>query len=125
MAVSDVANDCGVSHRRYGDVARVLRFGIKDFLTKPITHLDHFTSAIKSTLEESQANPSVVRDFSSQWFQLDHSGQVDEEKELYWHLNHLKDNVVTSRDLLHALQPERDTQQGDGNAVIMFYNPQK
>lgn len=95
-----------------GDVARVLRFGIKDFLTKPITHLDHFTSAIKSTLEESQANPSVVRDFSSQWFQLDHSGQVDEEKELYWHLNHLKDNVVTSRDLLHALQPERDTQQG-------------
>lgn len=95
------------------DVARVLRFGIKDFLTKPITKLDHFTDAIKTTLDESQNNPSVVRDFSSQWFRVDSFGVVAEETELYWHLNHLKDNTVTARDLLHALQPERDTQQGD------------
>ncbi|MFH0257110.1 response regulator [Vibrio rumoiensis] len=105
------------------DVARVLRFGIKDFLTKPITQLDHFTSAITTSLEESQSNPSVVRDFSSQWFQLDHSGQVDEEKELYWHLNHLKNNVVTSRDLLHALQPERDTQQGGWKCSYHILQP--
>lgn len=106
-----------------GDVAKVLRFGIKDFLSKPITKLDHFTSAIKSTLAESHDNPSVVRDFSSQWFQLDHSGQIDQEKELYWHLNHLKDNVVTSRDLLHALQPERDTQQGGWKCSYLVLQP--
>lgn len=105
------------------DVAKVLRFGIKDFLTKPITRLEHFTSAIQSTLAESHANPSVVRDFSSQWFQLDHSGQIDQEKELYWHLNHLKDNVVTSRDLLQALQPERDTQQGGWKCSYLVLQP--
>ncbi|WP_105903115.1 response regulator [Vibrio gangliei] len=106
-----------------GDVAKVLRFGIKDFLTKPITELEHFTSAIKTTLAESHDNPSVVRDFSSQWFQLDHAGQIDQEKELYWHLNHLKDNVVTSRDLLHALQPERDTQQGRWKCSYLVLQP--
>ncbi|OEF25160.1 response regulator [Vibrio rumoiensis] len=94
------------------DVAQVLRFGIKDFLTKPITRLEHFTDAIKTTLDEAQSNTSFTRDFSSQWFRVDQSGEVAEEKELYWHLNHLKDNTVTARDLLHALQPERDTQQG-------------
>ncbi|MFV0576977.1 MAG: response regulator [Vibrio sp.] len=105
------------------DVARVLRYGIKDFLTKPITRLDHFSSAIKTTLEEANDNPSIVRDFSSQWFQIDHSGQVAQEKELYWHLNHLKENMVTSRDLLHALQPERDTQQGEWKCSYHILQP--
>lgn len=94
------------------EVAGVLRFGIKDFLTKPISNLDNFADAIKTTIEESKNNPNVVRDFSSQWFRVDQTGSIAEEKELYWHLNHLKENAVTARDLLHALQPERDTHQG-------------
>lgn len=94
------------------DVARVLRFGIKDFLTKPITHLQHFSSAIYTSLEESKLNSSFSRDFSSQWFNIDESGEMPEERELYWHLNHLKEHEVTARDLLHALQPQRDTRQG-------------
>ncbi|MBD1574932.1 MULTISPECIES: response regulator [Vibrio] len=94
------------------DVAKVLRFGIKDFLTKPISQLQNFASAIHTSLEESKTNPSFSRDFSSQWFNINESGDMPEEKELYWHLNHLKEHDVTARDLLQALQPPRDTQQG-------------
>ncbi len=94
------------------EVAKVLRFGIKDFFSKPIRHLPHLLSAIETTLQESHNNPTTQRDFTSQWFKLDGNGHVAQEKELYWHLGHLKNNSVIARDLLHALQSERDSQQG-------------
>ncbi|MGB2080068.1 MAG: response regulator [Vibrio sp.] len=94
------------------DVAKVLRFGIKDFLTKPITQYQHLLAAIETSIEESNQKPTAKRDFSSQWFGIDEC-QVAEEKELYWHIEQLKQDPATARDLLHALQPDKKTSQGD------------
>jgi CheY-like chemotaxis protein len=93
------------------DVARALRFGIKDFLTKPVTSPTHLTSAISNILiEEDKSNES--RDFSSQWFRVGDKGDIPEDKELHWHLEYLQDNKSAARDLLTALLPDRDTKQG-------------
>lgn len=46
------------------DVAKALRFGIKDFLPKPITNHDHLTSSIENIL----ANDEHQRDFVSCWY---------------------------------------------------------
>ncbi|MDV7103159.1 response regulator [Vibrio sp. TH_r3] len=94
------------------DVARVLRFGIKDFLTKPISVPTHLLSAISSILDQPCTQTSRRRDFSSQWFRIGEHGNVPEDKELYWHLDYLKDNPEAARQLLTALLPCRDTNQG-------------
>lgn len=94
------------------DVAKALRYGIKDFLPKPITNHEHLTSAIETTLFDSDNHLSDQRDFSSQWFRVD-SGDVPEEQELHWHLEYLSENPNAAKDLLHALLPEKDTAQGD------------
>ncbi|WP_299693980.1 response regulator [uncultured Vibrio sp.] len=93
------------------DVARALKFGIKDFLMKPVDHR-HLGSAIANTLVDSFDNVSDQRDFSSQWFCVDGGGEIPEDQELHWHLNYLQDNPSAAKDLLHALLPEKDTQQG-------------
>ncbi len=50
------------------DVAKALRFGIKDFLgAKPIEDHGHLSSAIANTLTDSFGQPSDQRDFC-QWF---------------------------------------------------------
>lgn len=94
------------------DVARALRFGIKDFLSKPIPNMDHLEKAISNTLEDAESNDSDQRDFASQWFRVDESGDLPEEQELHWHLDHLQNNPNMARDLLEALLPERDTKTG-------------
>lgn len=94
------------------DVANALKFGIKDFLPKPISNHQHLMCSIESTLDDSDNHLSDQRDFSSQWFRVD-SGDVPEEQELHWHLKFLQENRSAAKDLLHALLPERDTQQGD------------
>ncbi len=94
------------------DVAKALRFGIKDFLPKPISNHQHLASAIENTLDDSDNHLSDQRDFSSQWFRVD-SGDVPEEQELHWHLEYLNDNPSAAKDLLHALLPDKDTSQGD------------
>lgn len=95
------------------DVAKALRFGIKDFLTKPITRPAHLTSAIDNILQDEKKYPSTSRDFSSQWFRVGEQGEVPEDNELHWHLNHLKQNPNAAIELLTALLPSRDTKQGD------------
>lgn len=95
------------------DVAKALRFGIKDFLTKPITTPTHLTSAIYNILQDEQKYPSKSRDFSSQWFRVGEQGDVPEDAELHWHLEYLKQNPNAARELLTALLPNRDTNQGD------------
>jgi len=95
------------------DVARALRFGIKDFLTKPIAAPKHLLSAISNILEDENKYMSTSRDFASQWFRIGDQGEIPEEKELYWHLDYLKDNPSAARDLLTALLPDRDTEQGE------------
>ncbi|CCN46715.1 putative Response regulator [Vibrio nigripulchritudo MADA3029] len=94
------------------DVARALRFGIKDFLSKPIADMNHLEKAISNTLEDAEDNDSEQRDFASQWFRVDESGDLPEEQELHWHLEHLQSNPNMARDLLEALLPERDTKVG-------------
>lgn len=94
------------------DVAKALRFGIKDFLAKPIGNHEHLGCAIESTLEDSFNHIAEQRDFSSQWFRVDGGGDVPEEQELHWHLNFLSSNPNAARDLLHALLPDNDTSQG-------------
>lgn len=94
------------------DVAKALRYGIKDFLPKPIGNYEHLVCAIENTLDDSDNHISDQRDFASQWFRVD-SGDVPEEQELHWHLEFLQDNRSAAKDLLHALLPDRDTSQGD------------
>lgn len=94
------------------DVARALRFGIKDFLTKPISTPKHLLSAIENVLEDGKKHLSTTRDFSSQWFRVGDSGDIPEDRELHWHLDYLKQNPNAARSLLMALLPDRDTNQG-------------
>ncbi|MBN3491669.1 response regulator [Vibrio neptunius] len=94
------------------DVAKALRFGIKDFLPKPIANHEHLASAIENTLDDSDNHLCDQRDFASQWFRVD-SGDMPEEQELHWHLEYLEDNPIAAKDLLHALLPDKDTSQGD------------
>lgn len=94
------------------DVAKALRFGIKDFLPKPISDPTNLTDAIENTLEDADCHVGDSRDFASQWFRVD-SGDMPEEQELHWHLDHLENNPNAARDLLHALLPDKDTSQGD------------
>lgn len=94
------------------DVAKVLRFGIKDFLTKPLKEFAHLTSAIQDSIAESENHHATRRDFSSQWFGVS-EGQVAQEKELYWHIEQLKQTPDVARELLHALLPEQKSAQGN------------
>ncbi|WP_428771621.1 response regulator [Vibrio sp.] len=93
------------------DVAKALRYGIKDFLSKPISNDQHLLSAIENTLEDSFDHLTDQRDFASQWFRVD-SGDVPEEQELHWHLEYLQENPSAAKDLLHALLPDKDSAQG-------------
>ncbi|GEM74393.1 response regulator [Vibrio sagamiensis] len=95
------------------DVAKALRFGIKDFLPKPIINYQHLSQAIETTLISSDCHFSEQRDFASQWFRVDDGGELPAEQELYWHLEHLRENPNAARDLLHALLPDKDTSQGN------------
>ncbi len=95
------------------DVAKALRFGIKDFLPKPIGNYKHLSQAIDNTLEDCECHFSEQRDFSSQWFRVDDGGELPDEEELYWHLEYLQQNPNAARDLLHALLPDKDASQGD------------
>ncbi len=95
------------------DVAKALRFGIKDFLPKPIGNYKHLSQAIDNTLEDCDCHFSEQRDFSSQWFRVDDGGEIPDEQELHWHLEYLQENPSAARDLLHALLPDKDASQGD------------
>ena len=50
-------------------VAKTLKFGIKDFVTKPIVNPAHLLKTVASTLKEAEDNAVTCRDFSSQWLQ--------------------------------------------------------
>ncbi|WED20962.1 response regulator [Vibrio sp. JC009] len=95
------------------DVARALKFGIKDFLSKPISVPQNLISAISNVLEEEAKGACANKDFSSQWFRVGEKGDIPDDKELHWHLDHLQDNPSAARELLLALLPDRDTKQGN------------
>lgn len=94
------------------EVAKALKFGIKDFLPKPISNHEHLACAIESTLEDTENTVAEKRDFSSQWFRVDDGGDMPEERELHWHLDYLHKNPNAAKELLHALLPENDSSQG-------------
>ncbi|MGO1297534.1 MAG: response regulator [Vibrio sp.] len=91
------------------DVAKALRFGIKDFLPKPIRDHDHLYAAIDTTLADS----SEQRDLASQWYRVDDQATASEERDLYWHLDYLDNHPNAARGLLQALLPDNDSAQGD------------
>ncbi|PMG07097.1 response regulator [Vibrio breoganii] len=96
-------------------VAKALKFGIKDFVTKPIVNPTHLLSTVESTLKEAKDSALGARDFTSQWFQLNPQGELPEDQELHWHLEYLDNHPDISRDLLQALVPEQKTSQGVWN----------
>ncbi len=94
------------------DVAKALKYGIKDFIAKPVRDYSGLASTIANVLHDSTNHISEQRDFASQWYRID-DGQVAEEKELHWHLDYLQNNPAAARDVLQALMPEKDTRQGE------------
>ncbi len=93
-------------------VAKALKFGIKDFVTKPIVNPSHLLKTVESTLLEAKDSVNAGRDFTSQWFQLNQQGELPEDQELHWHLEYLHNHPHISRELLQALAPENKTEQG-------------
>lgn len=94
------------------DVAKALKYGIKDFIAKPIDDFPGLAASLANILDDSSNYMAEQRDFASQWFRVD-SGEVPEERELHWHLDYLQNNLSAARDVLQALMPENDTSQGD------------
>ncbi|MDD1782494.1 response regulator [Enterovibrio sp. ZSDZ35] len=95
------------------DVAQALRFGVKDFLIKPIDDIMVVRSAIISVLEESESETCNDNDFTQQWFKVSQGSEQPLTDELRWHLDDLLDNPGNARDLLMGLMPEQDSRQGD------------
>lgn len=107
-------------------VAKALKFGIKDFVTKPIVNPSHLLKTVASTLRESQDALLAQRDFSSQWFRLNEQGELPEDQELHWHLDYLHKHPDVSRELLQALLPESRTRQGDWTLNFrLLQNPKR
>lgn len=94
------------------DVAQALRFGVKDFLIKPIEDILFVKSSILSVLAEADGGVSCDADFSQQWFKVSQNADQPFTEELKWHLDDLLDNPGSSRDLLMGLMPEPASQQG-------------
>lgn len=95
------------------DVAKALRFGVKDFLTKPIDNFKHLDQVIHSVLDDT-ATSQLNSDFVSRWFRLDDASGTDtpDEQELHWHLRFLQKNPNAARELLTALLPDNDSSFG-------------
>lgn len=94
------------------DVAQALRYGIKDFLPKPIRNHANLGCAIENTLADAMHHAVDQRDFASQWFRVD-GGDLPEEQELHWHLAHLQQHPEAAKTLLHALLPEQESVHGE------------
>ncbi|MFD2180194.1 response regulator [Veronia pacifica] len=95
------------------DVAQALRFGVKDFLIKPIEDVMTVKSSILSVLGDDKLAANANNDFSQQWFRVNHDDERPLNEELKWHLDELLDNPVIARDLLIGLLPEQTSKQGD------------
>ncbi|MGX9418933.1 response regulator [Vibrio sp. WJH972] len=93
------------------DVAQALKYGIKEFIAKPVRDYAHVMSMVSNILEDAKKQ-SVERDLASAWDRQE-SEDVPEEKELHFHLDYLQNNPPAARDLLHALMPDNDNIHGD------------
>lgn len=94
------------------EVAKALRFGIKDFLPKPIRDHEHLYGAIENTLADSSRHQTDQRDLANQWYRADDQVSASEERDLYWHLDYLRNHPNAARGLLQALLPDNDSAQG-------------
>lgn len=95
------------------EVAQALRYGVKDFLIKPVEDIMAVKSSILSVLEEAENGVNSEADFSQQWFKVSQNSDQPFTEELKWHLDDLLDNPGNARDLLMGLMPAQDSQQGD------------
>jgi CheY-like chemotaxis protein len=94
------------------EVAQALKFGIKDFVAKPIRDYQQLLTTITHIVEYSDNHTTEGRDFASQWFRVD-GGEIPEEEELHCHLKYLESHPSAARNLLQAIMPAHDTVQGD------------
>ncbi len=93
-------------------VAKALRFGIKDFLTKPISNPQHLAEAVDEALKHNDQGHESG-DFASEWFGLSSDGELPDEKELHWHLKQLDGDPALANQLLQALNPANSSRQGE------------
>jgi CheY-like chemotaxis protein len=93
-------------------VANALRFGIKDFLTKPIKNPQHLLDAVQGALKNAD-DGHESSDFASDWFGLSSEGRLPDEEELHWHLKQLDHEPALANQLLQALIPPNSSRQGD------------
>lgn len=91
------------------EVAQSLRYGVKDFLIKPIEDIMAVKSSILSVLEEAENGVNSEADFSQQWFKVSQNSDQPFTEELKWHLDDLLDNPGNARDLLMGLMPAQDS----------------
>lgn len=92
------------------DVARALRFGINDFLPKPITNHGDLNNSIKNILTNNHDTQS--RDFLNRWYRVDRDDDLSEEQELHGNLQYLQQNAPIAKELLEALLPQKESQFG-------------
>ncbi|KKA43969.1 MULTISPECIES: response regulator [unclassified Salinivibrio] len=116
------------------DVAQALRFGVKDFLIKPIEDINVVKKAIEAVVDDANDDVHASDDFSQQWFKVsEDTDRGASETELKWHLDALRHNPGSARELLMGLMPEPDSQQGawrlsyhslqsaDANPIVLDY----
>ncbi|OOE93315.1 two-component system response regulator [Salinivibrio sp. AR647] len=116
------------------DVAQALRFGVKDFLLKPIEDIKSVKKAIEAVIDDANDDVHASDDFSQQWFKVSEDADKGaSESELKWHLDALRHNPGSARELLIGLMPEPDSQQGawrlsyhslqsaDANPIVLDY----
>ncbi len=95
------------------DIAKALRFGVKDFLIKPILDIRILQSAIVSVLKEADGGLNSKTDFSQHWFKMAQNLNQPLAAELKCHLEDLLDHPGNARDLLMGLMPDQDSRQGE------------
>ena len=94
------------------DVAQVLKYGIKEFIPKPIRDYSLLVTIVSKVVADSDRNNVVEKDFASQWVRAE-SEDVHEEVELHSHLDYLQYNPSAARELLQAMLPDNDFVQGE------------
>ncbi|RXJ72990.1 two-component system response regulator [Veronia nyctiphanis] len=95
------------------DVAQALRYGVKDFLIKPIEDVMTVKSSILNVLKDDKLAANANNDFSQQWFQVGNDDEKPLNEELKWHLDELLEDPESARDLLLGLMPDPVSRQGD------------
>lgn len=95
------------------EVAKMLRYGVKDFLFKPIKNNKAFLQTVTSVIEDSQFEAFQDNDFCQQWFNVSQYSEEPVTRELSRHLDELLAHPGCAYELLQGLMPESNSTQGN------------